>query len=113
VGDLRRAFASLVASAGLLVKRHSAGENYFQPDFDGVSERLSGFTSERPHFFGSHPPVHCGPEKIVRVGDALASQNGVLSGEPEHPAMETSVSRATRRSVAGHQRPLLNAGPSH
>ena len=29
-------------------------------------------------FLGSHAPVRHGPEKIVRVGDALASQMGVL-----------------------------------
>jgi hypothetical protein len=33
------------------------------------------------------------------VGDALASQNGVLSGGPEHPATETNVSRATREQI--------------
>jgi hypothetical protein len=38
---------------------------------------IASLFGERPHFFGSHAPVHCGPEKIVRVGDALASQNGL------------------------------------
>jgi hypothetical protein len=33
---------------------------------------------ERPHFFGSQAPVRWGLEEIIRVGDALASQMGVL-----------------------------------
>jgi hypothetical protein len=37
---------------------------------------------QRPHFLGSHAPVRRGPEKIVRVGDALASQMGVLHFPP-------------------------------
>ena len=56
--------------------------------------RVLGVFDQRPYRFGPHTPVRCAPEKIVRVGDPLASQNGVLSGEPEHPAMETSASRA-------------------
>ncbi len=39
---------------------------------------IVSFFGERPHFLGSHAPVRRGPEKIVRVGDALASQMGVL-----------------------------------
>jgi hypothetical protein len=60
---------------------------------------ILSFFGERPHFLGSHAPVRYGPEKIVGVGDTLAYQNGVLSGEPEHPATETSVSRATRQQI--------------
>jgi hypothetical protein len=60
---------------------------------------IVSFFGERPHFLGSHAPVRYGPEKIVGVGDTLAYQNGVLSGEPEHPATETSVSRATRQQI--------------
>jgi len=40
--------------------------------------RVWGVFGPRPYCFGSHAPVRCGPEKIVRVGDPLASQNGVL-----------------------------------
>jgi hypothetical protein len=36
--------------------------------------RILGVFGQRPHRFGSHAPVRCGPEKIVRVGGALVSQ---------------------------------------
>jgi hypothetical protein len=47
---------------------------------------------QHPHFFGSHAPVRCCPEKIVRVGDALASQMGVLHFPKKTGTMRCSAS---------------------
>jgi hypothetical protein len=38
---------------------------------------IVSFFGQRPHFFGSHAPVRWGFEEIIRVGAALASQNGL------------------------------------
>ena len=38
---------------------------------------IVSFFGQRPHFFGSHAPVRWGFEEIIRMEDALASQNGL------------------------------------
>ena len=59
---------------------------------------------QRPHFFGSHAPVRWGFEEIIRVGAALASQNG-LPKFTRKSLYHTLFGIATRQAVTRRANP--------